>query len=149
MCTEVVLIKDVTWHSTDGYDGHLLVEVSQKGHGRTWVIATNFEKYMSIQVGKVLLLDSFQFTLSSLDPLANTMENEDFVVMKKEYSGRDVMHHCHNYDENETECGICQENRKIEICRQFGTELSTGNCHNYFETEEECELCTVNRTVVV
>ena len=107
----------------------------KKRHGRTRVIANNFEKYMSIQVGRVIFVDSFQFTLSSLDSFANTMDNEDFVSVKKEFTSVVVGEespHCHNYGEDESTCSLCLENEKVRVHqRAFGSEVSTDHCHNY------------------
>ena len=103
-----------------------------------------------MRVGRIRFLDSAQFTLMGLDQLAETMENGDFIEMKKEFSGkngREKTLHCHKKDENNSTCPLCIENKEIEICANFGNEIAMHHCHNKNENESDCEWCVVNKRV--
>ena len=54
---------------------HLLLRALRRRHGHTHIIPTNFEWVLVMQVGRVLFLDSMQFT--------DTLNDEDFVETKK------------------------------------------------------------------
>ena len=65
-------------HNLKGYDGHLIVKALKSEFGRVGVIPQNLEKYLSLIVGQLKFLDSFQFTLKSLDVLSKTLEDDEF-----------------------------------------------------------------------
>ena len=51
----------VVIHNLKGYDGHLIVKALSE-FGKIKVIPQNMEKYLSLTVGRLKFLDSFQFT---------------------------------------------------------------------------------------
>ena len=61
-----------------GYDGHLIVSALKSEFGKVSVIPQNIEKYLSLSVGRLKFIDSFQFTSQSLDNLVNTLGDEEF-----------------------------------------------------------------------
>ena len=46
--------------------------------GKVGVIPQNLEKYLSLTVGQLKFLDSFQFTPKSIDVLSKTLEDDEF-----------------------------------------------------------------------
>ena len=68
----------VVMHKLKGYDGHLIVKALKCEFGRFGVIPQNLEKYLSLIVGQLKFLDSFQFTRKSLDVLSKTLEDDEF-----------------------------------------------------------------------
>ena len=52
----------VVIHNLKGYDGHLIIKALKGEFGRVRVIPQNLEKYLSLIVGQLKFLDSFQFT---------------------------------------------------------------------------------------
>ena len=68
----------VVIHNLKGYDGHLIVKALKSEFGRVGVISQNLEKYLSLTVGQLKFLDSFQFTPKSLDVLSKTLEDDEF-----------------------------------------------------------------------
>ena len=52
----------VVIHNLKGYDGHLIVKVLKSEFGKVQVIPQNMEKYLSLSVGQLKFIDSFQFT---------------------------------------------------------------------------------------
>ena len=66
-------------HNLRGYDGHLLIQAAKERHGNIRVIPNNTERYMAFSIGQVQFLDSFQFTMKSLDNLVATLNKDDFV----------------------------------------------------------------------
>ena len=65
-------------HNLKGYDGHLIVKSLKSEFGMVRVIPQNLEKYLSLSVGQLKFLDSFQFTSKSLDVLSKTLEDDEF-----------------------------------------------------------------------
>ena len=65
-------------HNLRGYDGHLIVKSLKSEFGKVSVIPQNLEKYLSLSVGQLKCLDSFQFTPKSLDVLTKTLEDDEF-----------------------------------------------------------------------
>ena len=53
-------VLPVFFHNLRGFDGHLLVQALKPRHGKVRIIPTNMEKYLAVQVGRVLFLDSMQ-----------------------------------------------------------------------------------------
>ena len=68
----------VVIHNLKGYDGHLIVKALKSEFGRVGVIPQNLEKYLSLTVGQLKFLDSFQFTPKSLDILSKILEDDEF-----------------------------------------------------------------------
>ena len=52
----------VVIHNLKSYDGHLMVEAFKSEFGKVRVIPQNMEKYLSLNVGQLKFIDSFQFT---------------------------------------------------------------------------------------
>ena len=86
----------VIFHNLKGYDSHFIInelgelikkEESKKEVIKVNVIAQNAEKYMAFYIGKHLaFIDSFAFMSSSLDKLANNLEDRDFIYTKKYFT---------------------------------------------------------------
>ena len=68
----------VVIHNLIGYDGHLNVKSLKTELGKVRVIPQNLENYLSLSVGQLKFLDSFQFTPKSLDVLSKTLEDDEF-----------------------------------------------------------------------
>ena len=68
----------VVIHNLKGYDGHLIVKSLKSEFGEVKVIPQNMEKYLSLSVGQLRFLDSFQFAPQSLDALIKTLEDDEF-----------------------------------------------------------------------
>ena len=68
----------VVIHNLKGYDGHLIVRALRSEFGKVGVIPQNLEKYLSLSVGQLKFLDSFQFTPKSLDVLSKPLEVDEF-----------------------------------------------------------------------
>ena len=81
----------VVFHNLRGYDSHLIIKQAWKiTCGDINVIPNSSEKFMSINIGDLKFIDSFQFMASSLDRLANNLYDKNdkfknFNFMKKEY----------------------------------------------------------------
>ena len=76
-------------HNLRGYDGHIIIHAIQERHGKVRVIPTNMEKYMAFSVGQLQFLDSFQFTLESLDSLVKTLRDDEFVYTREEFTNEE------------------------------------------------------------
>ena len=74
----------VVIHKLKGYDGHLIVRALKSEFGKVSVIPQNIEKYLSLSVGRLKFIDSYQFTSQSLDNLVNTLEDEEFKYLTDE-----------------------------------------------------------------
>ena len=79
----------VIFHNLKGYDSHFIInelgELIKKGEEGISinVIAQNAEKYMAFYIGNHLsFIDSFAFRSSSLDKLADNLEDRDFIYTK-------------------------------------------------------------------
>ena len=68
----------VVMHNPKGYDGHLIVKSLKSEFGKVKIIPQYMEKYLSISVGQLKFLDSFQFTPKSLNALVKTLEDDEF-----------------------------------------------------------------------
>ena len=64
----------VVIHNLKGYDGHLIVKSLKSDFGKVTVIPQNLEKYLSLSVGQLKFLDSYQFT----NNLVNTLDDAEF-----------------------------------------------------------------------
>ena len=65
-------------HNLKGYDDHLIVKSLKSEFGKVRIIPQNMEKYLSISVGRLKFLDSFQFAPKSLGVLSKTLEDDEF-----------------------------------------------------------------------
>ena len=52
----------VVMHNLHGYDGHLIVKALRSEFVKVRVIPHNMEKYLSLAVGQLKFIDSFQLT---------------------------------------------------------------------------------------
>ena len=68
----------VVIHNLKGYDGHLIVKALKSEFGKVKVIPQNMEKYLSLMVGQLKCINSFQFTPQGLDNLAKTLGDDEF-----------------------------------------------------------------------
>ena len=78
------------------------------------------DKYLSIQVGRLLFLDSMQFTLQGLESLVSTLNPEDFVHTTDFFGfgqDRTTYDHCHNFGDDPEKCSWCIQNIKEEKFR--------------------------------
>ena len=85
----------VIFHNLKGYDSHLIIkeafEINQQlGNRKIDAIPNSYEKFMSISIGDLKFIDSFQFMASSLEKLSeNLYDDEDkfknFKFMKTEF----------------------------------------------------------------
>ena len=57
-----------------------------KKYGRTRVIATNMESYISLSVGQLQFLDSMHFTNASLEKLVTTLSREELMYTRETFS---------------------------------------------------------------
>ena len=55
-------------------------------HGPVRVIPNSMEKFMAFSVGQLQFLDSFQFTMQSLDELVKTLNDDDFKYTREIFS---------------------------------------------------------------
>ena len=78
----------VLFHNLKNYDSKFIVNAAREDHGPIRVIPTNMEKFMAFSIGRLQFLDSFQFTQQSLDKLAKTMKEEDFVYTRRHFTDR-------------------------------------------------------------
>ena len=74
------------FHNLRGYDGHLIIHAIQKRHGKVYIIPTNMERYMAFSVGQLQFLDSYQFTMESLENLVETMDDDELVYTRREFT---------------------------------------------------------------
>ena len=65
-------------HNLKGYDGHHIVKALKGEFGKVTVIPQNMEKYLSLSVGQLKFIDSFQFTPQVLDNFAKTLGDDEF-----------------------------------------------------------------------
>ena len=65
-------------HNLKSYDGHLIVKALKSEFGKVRVIPQNMERYLSLSVGQLRFLDSFQFAPQSLDVLSKTLADDEF-----------------------------------------------------------------------
>ena len=75
--------RPVVIHNLKGYHGHFIVRALKSEFGIVGLIPQNLEKYLSLSVGQLKFLDSFQFTPKSLDVLSKTLEDDEFKYIVK------------------------------------------------------------------
>ena len=66
----------VFFHNLRGYDGHILINAPNRTLRNIRIIPNNMKKYMAFSIDQLQFLDSFQFTMQSLESLVNIMGNE-------------------------------------------------------------------------
>ena len=83
----------VFFHNLRGFDSHLLLKgICLFKNKRINVIPNNMEKYISVSLGSLRFIDSFQFLPTSLAGLVEDLVNENpsnFKLMEKEYQDED------------------------------------------------------------
>ena len=72
----VIYSKKLT--SSNIHNLNLIVKSLKSQYDKVTVIPQNLEKYLSLSVGKLKFIDSFQFTPKSLDVLSKTLEDDEF-----------------------------------------------------------------------
>ncbi|XP_066585413.1 uncharacterized protein [Prorops nasuta] len=82
----------VIFHNLSNYDAHFLIhDITNSFDGNVKVIPLNMEKYMTIikfiknSNIKFIFLDSFRFLNSSLEKLANYLDQNNFTCLKSEF----------------------------------------------------------------
>ncbi|CAH1639518.1 unnamed protein product [Spodoptera littoralis] len=88
----------VVFHNLSGYDSHLFIQELAKYEGTINIIPKTKEKYLSItKVIKtekynhpiqIKFIDSFQFLSSSLDALSDSLSENDFLNLSREFSDK-------------------------------------------------------------
>ena len=76
-------IIPVAFHNLRGYDAHHLMQVIAEVDGNLKCIPNNMEKYISLSLGNLRFIDSFQFVLSSLESLVSSNKPEEFEIIQK------------------------------------------------------------------
>lgn len=85
----------IFFHNLSGYDCHLFIKKLGEYPGQIKIIPKTKEKYITFtkfipiaanEYIQIRFLDSFNFLGSSLDKLAKTMQKEDFVNLKSQFS---------------------------------------------------------------
>ena len=65
----------VVIHNHKVYDGPLIVKTLKSEFGKVKVIPQNMGNYLSLKIGQLKFIDSFQFTPQGLNNLAKTLED--------------------------------------------------------------------------
>ena len=73
-------------HNSKNYDNHFLFQELGKINRKIDVIALTNEKYLSFTSDKIKFLDSFQFTLSSLEAMISGMKKENNINLFKNFN---------------------------------------------------------------
>ena len=73
----------VVMHNLKGYDGQLTVKALKSEFGKVRMIPHNMEKYLSLTVGQLIFIDSFQLTPKCLDVLAKTLADDEFRYLRE------------------------------------------------------------------
>ena len=100
----------VFFHNLRSYDQHMLICALEPHHGKVRIIPTNMDKYLALEVGQLLFLDSMQFTLQGLESLVSTLNLEDFVHTREFYGfgeDRTTWDHCHQQTDDTASCSWC------------------------------------------
>jgi len=97
----------IIFHDLTAYNGHFVLKFFKKEYARytakngkvhyvnVGVIPLNTEKCMSLHIGNLLFVDSFQFTATSLDKLCKGMRKEgvdDFVHTTRHFGRDDIFY---------------------------------------------------------
>ena len=72
----------VVIHNLKGCDWYLIVEALKSEFGKVQVIPQKMEKYLSLAVGQLKFIDSFQFTPKGLDVPAKTLADDEFRYLR-------------------------------------------------------------------
>ena len=73
----------VVFHNLKGYDSHLIIKSLKKDHGPMTAIPLNMERYLTFTVGQLRFIDSMQFMPTSLEKLAETLADDEFLYTKE------------------------------------------------------------------
>ena len=77
----------VILHNLWGYDSHLIIKALKKKYGRTRVIATDMESYITFSVGQLQFLDYMQFGNAYFEKLATTLSGEELMYTRESFTG--------------------------------------------------------------
>ena len=117
----------VFYHNFSGYDCHHVINALSKEFGTVRLIPNNMQRFMAVQVGRVLFLDSMEFAKGSLASLVDTMDEKDFVETKKFFGIPDAdsperlvpVAHAHpEWEQDTSDCEWCIANRAEEKIQQ-------------------------------
>ena len=72
-----------------GYDGHLTVKALKSEFGKVRVILQIMVKYLSLTVGQLKFVESFQFNPKGLDVSAKTLADDEFRYFRESCTSRD------------------------------------------------------------
>ena len=78
----------VVIHNHKGHDVHLIVKTLKGEFGKVRVIPQNIEKYLSLTVGRLKFIYSFQFTPQRLDSLVKTLADDEFMYVWESFSAQ-------------------------------------------------------------
>ena len=105
VCNLLYRISKTSWklpvviHNLEGYEGHLIVKALKSEFWKVRVIPENMEKYLSLLVGQLKLIDSFQFTPQGLDKLVKTLGVDEFRYLSEScISNHFGLIHCKGVD---------------------------------------------------
>ena len=70
-------------HNLREYDVHLIVKALNSEFGEVRVIPQNMEKCLSLTVGQLKFIDSFQFSPKCLDDLAKALADDEFRYLRE------------------------------------------------------------------
>ena len=73
------------FHNLRGYNGHVIIQGAKKRHGPIRVIPCSIDRYTAFSIGRVQFLDSFQFTMQSMEKLAKTLSDIDCKMTRELY----------------------------------------------------------------
>ena len=77
-------IVPIVFHNLRGYDGHLLMSgFGRYKKRRIKCIPNNTERYLSVSLGCLRFIDSYQFMAAPLDRLVSNLASEHFHQMRK------------------------------------------------------------------
>ena len=88
-CNPIYRISKSGWklhvviHNLNSYVEKLIVKALKGEFGKVRVIPQNMEKYISLTVGQLKLIDSFQFTPKGLDVLTKTLADDELRYLKE------------------------------------------------------------------
>ena len=81
----------IEFHNFSNYDCHLFFKkLNDKMNDkvkRRYIPKTS-EEYISVKLGCIRFIDSYRFLSSSLDSLVKTLDNDDFKILKKQFSDK-------------------------------------------------------------
>ena len=95
ICNLKLKVDPKTWklpvvlHNLKNYDSHLIIKALEKEHGDIRVVPNNMEKFMSMDVGQLRFIDSFQFLATSLERLVDGLTTDDLHYTRAEFTDRE------------------------------------------------------------